>query len=374
MDGASKQIKRSQLYEAQAKLGASFGLYHGWEAARYYSDSNQEHLAVRANGGLVDISYCGAIKVYGGEAVQFLNGLVTNNVKTLEAGKGMRAAFLTGHGKVKALCRIFNLGAAYLIVNDPQTHEAVLKYVFPFSYAGDFNVEDVSDRYRALSIQGPKSHLTMKEVCFEPVPSMTDHDWFETLVAGHRALVAKASHTGEMGFDIFVESSQLNDVWDFILLKSDFHSMKPFGLEALNTLRIEAGIPVYGMDVDETNMMLETGLQDAVSFTKGCYTGQEAVAMATYRGHISKRLSGLAIVGDIVPEPGDTLEKDGREVGFVTSAARSPSLGYVLALAYVKYGFFEPGNAIEIKSGSATIKATVVELPFLPGSNVVNRG
>jgi folate-binding protein YgfZ len=205
----------------------------------------------------------------------------------------------------------------------------------------------------------------MKEVCFEPLPAMSDNDWFETLIAGHQALVIKASHTGEVGFDILVGASELVDVWDFVLLKGEFHSIVPFGLDALNTLRIEAGIPIYGVDVDETNMMLETGLQDAVSLSKGCYTGQEAVAMATYRGHISKKLTGLKVEGDVVPNSRDNVEKDGKEIGFITSALRSPSLGSVLALAYVKYGFFEPGSAVEIRNGSTTLQGSITELPFL---------
>jgi folate-binding protein YgfZ len=366
-------IRRSQLCESQKESGAVFSTYHGWEMAQFYSNAIREHLAVRANGGIVDTSNCGAIKIYGGEAIQFLNGLVTNNVKSLEIGKGMRAAFLTGHGKVKALCRVLNLGDSYLIINDPQTHEAIFKYVFPFSYAGDFKVEDVSDEHRSLSVQGPKSQLVMKEICFEPVPSLGEHEWFETLVAGHRAIVTRASHTGELGFDIFVRASELNDLWDFILLKGDFHSIVPFGFEALNSLRIEAGIPSYGADIDDTNMMLETGLQDAVSLTKGCYTGQEAVAMATYRGHVSKKLSGLTVAGDVVPNPGNIVKKDGKEIGFVTSGLQSPSLGSVVALAYVKYGFFEPGNAVEIQSDSGILRALVVELPFFRGSDIENR-
>jgi glycine cleavage system T protein len=370
---AVEQTRSSQLHKSQQEAGAVFGLYYGWEMPRFYSNAVREHLAVRANGGLLDTSYGGAIKVYGSEAIQFLNGLVTNNVKSLEIGKGMQAAFLTGHGKVKALCRVLNLGGAYLIVNDPQTHEAVFKYVFPFSYAGDFKVEDVSDEYRSLSVQGPKARLVMKEICFEPVPSLAEHDWFETLIAGHRATVTRASHTGEIGFDILVRASELDDIWDFILLKGEFHSIVPCGLEALNSLRIEAGIPIYGVDIDDTNMMLETGLQNAVSLTKGCYTGQEAVAMATYRGHVSKKLSGLTVAGDLVPTPGNIVKKDGKEIGFVTSSLQSPSLGSVVALAYVKYGFFEPGNDVEIQSDSAILPALVAELPFFHGSETASK-
>jgi aminomethyltransferase len=356
---------KSPLQGRQRDLGARFRVFHGWEMAESYSNVIDEHRAVREGVGLIDLSYVGCIKVWGGEAVQFLNGLVSNDVKTLAEGKGMRAAFLTGHGKVRALCRILNLGQEFLVINDPQTHSKVFSYVSPFSYAGDFKVEDVSEQYQLLSVQGPRAHLIMKEICFEPVPRLEEHEWFHTLIAGHRSLVVSASHTGEQGFDILVPQSAVIDVWDFILLKGQFHSLVPVGLQAWDSLRIEAALPVYGADVDETNMLLETGLDDAVSFTKGCYTGQEAVAMATYRGHISKKLSGLAISNDVLPSQGDKVKMDGKEIGFVTSALRSPTLGSVIALAYLKYGFFVSGNSVEVESSSRTIPATVVELPFI---------
>ena len=134
----------------------------------------------------------------------------------------------------------------------------------------------------------------MKEVCFEPVPQLNEYEWIETILAGQRVLVVRHSRTGEQGYDILVPAIGVKDVWDFLLLKGQFHSLAPFGLSALEVLRVEAGIPEYGTDIDENNMMLESGFEDAVSFTKGCYTGQEAVAMATYRGHISKKLSLIA--------------------------------------------------------------------------------
>ena len=368
MSEISPIVRRSVLYDSESNIGAAFAIVNGWEMASVYSSPEQEHLTVRSRVGLIDLSCYGSIKVHGGEAVQFLNGLVTNNVKTLEVGKGMRAAILTGHGKVKALCRVLNLGAAYLVITDAQTHEKVFKYLFPFSYAGDFKVEDVSDEYRTVSVQGPESRLVMKEICFEPLPTLSEYDWFQTLIAGHRALVTRASHTGEEGFDILVPASALKDVWDFVLLKGAFHSISPFGIEALESLRLEAGIPVYGQDVDETNMMLEVGLEDAVSFTKGCYTGQEAVAMATYRGHVSKKLSGLDVSGQLVPRRGDVVKKDGKEIGSVTSAIQSPCLGSVIALAYVKHGFFEPGNNVEVHTEAETVSAILTRIPFYPRS------
>lgn len=365
-------VKSSPLRGAQAEMNARFFTAYGWEMAQAYADPLEELKKVRQAVGLIDLSHYGAIKIGGKEAIQFLNGLVTNDVKKLEKGSGMQAAFLTGHGKVKALCRIFCLGDEYLVINDPQTHEKVYKYIFPFSYAGDFKVDDVSDQYQLLTVQGPKSLLVMKEVCFEPVPSLIENDWLETIIAGHHVLVARSSHTGEMGFDIFAPASGLTDVWDFILLKGNFHSIAPVGLDAAETLRIEAGIPAYGIDVDENNMMLETGLSEAVSFSKGCYTGQEAVAMATYRGHISKKLSGLVFSENQIPSPGSAISKDGKQIGHITSSVKSPSLEKVIALGFIKYGFFEPGNIVEVESGSLSLTAEIVELPFYKAFNSEN--
>ncbi|HUK89202.1 MAG TPA: aminomethyltransferase family protein [Blastocatellia bacterium] len=363
-DNPAPALKTSALYESQKQLGARFAEGLGGLTAASYGDLIQEYNAVRIAAGLLDLSAGGAIKIGGKEAIQFLNGLVTNNVKTLESGHGIRAAFLTGHGKVKALCRILGLGDEFLVLTDPQTHQKVLSYITPFTFAGDFRVEDVSVHHRPLSVQGPKALQVMKEVCFEPVPALGDHDWIETIIAGQSIIVLAASHTGDDGFDILVPEAGLEDVWDFLLMKGAFHSIKPCGSEALNILRIEAGIPIYGIDIDETNMMLETGLVDAVSYNKGCYTGQEAVAMATYRGHVSKKLCGLTIPADSKVASGDKISKPTKEIGYVTSVANSPALQTTIALGYVKYGHFDAGTDVEILTLAGPAPATIVDLPF----------
>ena len=365
-ESIERVAKITPLSAAEIEKGARLSPFFGWEMAESFGDSTEEHRAVRRSVGVVDLSYCGAIRIGGKEGAQFLQGLVTNDVKALSNGKGMRAAFLTGKGKVIALCRIFGLQEGeFLIITDPQTHDKVYKYIFPMSYAGDFKVDDVTDLHRVLSLQGPKSLLVMKEVCFDPVPQLAEHEWISTIIAGHHVLVARASHTGEPGFDILAPTDALKDIWDFVLLKGEFHSIVPVGQLALDALRIEAGIPVFGQDIDEGNMMLESGMADAVSFTKGCYTGQEAVAMATYRGHVSKRLSGLRVTGEIVPSDGATVMKEGKEIGVVTSALKSEALESVIALALLKYGYLDPGTSVEVDSQGAHVTAVVVELPFV---------
>ena len=255
--------KATPLSGIQREMGARVAPFFGWEMAESFGDSAEEHRKVRDSVGLLDLSYCGAIRIGGKEGAQFLQGLVTNDVKALSKGKGMRAAFLTGKGKVIALCRVFGLdGGEFLIITDPQTHDKVYKYIFPMSYAGDFKVNDVTDLNRVLSVQGPKSLLVMKEICFDPVPQLAEHEWIDTIIAGHHVIVARASHTGEPGYDILAPTTALQDIWDFALLKGEFHSIAPVGQTALDALRIEAGIPVYGQDIDDGNMMLETGLSE----------------------------------------------------------------------------------------------------------------
>jgi glycine cleavage system T protein len=347
--------------------GAVLREQYGWLMPARYSTHEQEYRAVREAAGLFDLSNSGAIHIAGTEAVTFLHNLVTNDVKGLSEGqnpgKGMAAAFLTPHGKVRALCSILALGEGYLIVNDPQTHEKVFKYIFPFSYAGDFKVVDVSDQMRIISVQGPKSLLVMKEVCFEPVPALEEHDWVRGKIAGNDVTISRVSRTGELGFDLFVPAEAIEDVWDFLLLKGAFHGLQPVGFEALDVLRIEAGKLVYGIDVDEGNMMLETGMSEAVSFTKGCYTGQEAVVMATHRGHPSKRIEGLTIDGP-VPAHRDRVLRGDSEIGYITSAVTSATLGSVIALAYLKWGAAEGGTRVEIDSKAGRLPATVVDVPF----------
>src|ERR1044072_1463403 len=356
--------RKSSIIQTHLDLGASLKIYFGWQMPSSYFEVGKEVWSVRNHLGLIDLSFLGVIKIGGKEGAQFLQGLVSNDVKILKNGQGHRAAFLTGHGKIKAFCVILSLGDEYLIINDPQTHDKIYNYIFPFSYAGDFQVEDVSQNYQALSLQGPDALMLLKECCFEPIPELPEYNWITTMIAGQEVIVMSKTHTGEIGFDLLIPEKSLKDVWDFLLLKGEFYSAIPVGLEALEVLRVEAGIPLYGVDVDESNMMLEAGLDDAVSYYKGGYTGQEAIAMGTYRGHVSKKLSGLIFDSDAEISQGDKIVKDGKNLGVISSTIKSETLKRKIALACIKYGFFTPGEKVEIITAIKLVKGEVVQLPF----------
>jgi folate-binding protein YgfZ len=358
------QARKGLLFDSHRDLGANFESAWGWMMPESYGSVAEEVDMVHDQAGLLDLSWQGVLKITGGEAMQFLQGLLTNDVTALQKNKGMRAAFLTGNGKVRAFCVVLGLGDGFLILNDPQTHEKVNKQIAPFAYAGDFQVEDVTDNYQSLSLQGPRSHDILKEVCFEPVQELREYEWLGCLIAGQQVVVLRRSRTVEIGFEILVPASGLKDVWDYFLMKGKYHSLKPVGHGALNVLRSEAVLPVYGIDIDETNMVLEAGLDDAISFNKGCYTGQEAVAMATYRGHVSKKLSAILVDKRATLKVGDTVLKVDKEIGKITSFVYSKRLDKKIALALIKYGYFDDGNEVQVRTEHGNVAGSIKVKPL----------
>src|SRR5206468_6232315 len=172
-------------------------------------------------------------------------------------------------------------------------------------------------------------------------------------------------HTGEDGFDLFVNTPGAESLRDLLTQAG----AKSIGEDTFETLRLEAGIARYGVDMDESNVVTETGLDDAVSFTKGCYIGQEIIARIKYRGHVAKRLSGLMFDGPTAIERGAKIKSsDDMEIGRITSVTVSPRLGRTIALSYVKYDYLAPGTEVRVGAGADEFPAKVVELPFVRGS------
>ncbi|HLE61766.1 MAG TPA: glycine cleavage T C-terminal barrel domain-containing protein, partial [Pyrinomonadaceae bacterium] len=181
--------------------------------------------------------------------------------------------------------------------------------------------------------------------------------------------VIRATHTAEDGYDLLVQVQDAEALWGAFLEAG----ARPVGFDTLEILRIEAGQPRYGVDMDETNVVLETNLDEAVSFTKGCYTGQEIIARIKYRGHVAKKLTGLRFnEAAEIKDGAKILSQDNKEIGRVTSATFSPTLNGTIALAYVKYDYLAPGTTVKAVSGDGQLQAVVSELPFVRGSWYTN--
>ena len=372
-------IHKLPLAEMHRASGATFAARDGWLLPSAYGDARAEYEAVRgaAGAGLIDLSARGRIEVGGAEAVQFLNGLITNDVKTLAPRSWMHAAFPNVQGRLLASVRVARPGdeISFLIDTEPATHQKVFGLLERFTLAGDFRVKDVSAQTAQFSLQGARAGAIIESVLGgaayaqsgEPpsesgVTVVTVSNWRET----HPVTLLHATHTGEDGYDLVCDADAAADLWEALTQAG----AQAVGFDAFEVLRVEAGEPRFGVDVNETNVVLEAGREDeAVSYTKGCYIGQEIIARIHWRGHVAKRLAGLVLEDERELEADAKVRTvDGREIGRITSTVFSPHLGRRIALAILKYDYLQAGTPVSIVAGEEERAAHVASLPFTRGS------
>ena len=397
-------LAKLPLDAAHQRLGATMIERDGWSVPDSYGDVSREYAAVREGGcGISDLSARGRLLVSGSEAVQFLNGLITNDMKTLAEHSWMPAAFPNVQGRLIASVRVMRLkdeekegtnkGTAknacptFLIDTEAATHAPVLKTIERFTLAGDFHVRDVTSETAMLSVQGRKARALVSAVLGEAAGALAesrlsqiawpsgdkngdnsekrqDGNDSETEDVVNDVTAIRASHTSENGFDLFVNAAHATDLWNALQAAG----ARPVGDAALEILRIEAGRPRFGVDMDDSNIVTEV-LDDAVSYTKGCYVGQEIIARIKYRGHVAKKLSGVVFEQAVTVAAGATIQStDGKEVGRITSVSDSPRLGRTIALAFLKYDFLAAGTSLKIVADDGELPAQVAELPFVRGS------
>jgi folate-binding protein YgfZ len=329
--------------------------------------ASREYSAVRDGGtGVIDLSARGRLLVSGSEAVMFLNGLITNDLKTLAVNSWMPAVFPNVQGRLLAAVRIIHQEDGFLIDTESATLETVAKLLERFILAGDFRVTNVTNETAMLSVQGQKAAAVMRQAFGETAANLERQKMFTVqLENDSKVSIIRATHTAEDGFDLFISANESQALHDS-LAKAGAQTV---GADALETLRIEAGLPRYGIDMDETNVVTETNLDDAVSFSKGCYIGQEIIARIKYRGHVAKKLTGLIFETQVALESGTKISSaDDKEIGRITSVTFSPRLNSTVALGYVKYDYLAPGTSVKVVSAEKGFPAAVAELPFIRGS------
>jgi len=330
------------------------------------------YTAVRDGGaGIIDLSARGRITVGGSEAAKFLNGLITNDMKTLPAHCWMPALFPNVQGRFLAAVRVMNLGNEYLIDTEPATYPTVLNLLSRFTLAGDFRVTDQTEHIAALSVQGKKSPEIIASIFGAgavPVQKLFWDPGNITLAefAGRPVTIICDTHTAEQGFDLFIEVAQITDLRQALIDAGAVEVSE----DTVEILRIEAGIPRFGIDVDGTTVVNETNFDHSISFTKGCYTGQEIIVRIKHRGHVAKKLTGVIFPNE--PFEVDDLtvySEDGQDAGRVTSWVISPNLGYTAVMAYIKYDYLKMMTPVQMDAGGRMVKGIVCnELPLVRGS------
>lgn len=351
---------RSPFYDLHHSRGATFKKVDGWELVERFQDSVEEHRAVRESVGLLDLSFRTLVRVTGTERTRFLNGMLTNDIARLETGKGCYTCMLTPQGKILADLEVYAFHDYHLLELGFQVKERALDHLNKYVIADDVSFEPLEED-ALIAVQGPRARAVLGRLL--PCAPLPPHEWncAELTLEDHPCRIMQASITGEDGCKLAISGTGAALVWR-TLQDAD---VTPVGMVALNSLRLEAGIPWFGTDFDEENFPQEAGIEDrAVSFTKGCYIGQEFVVRIAHRGHVNRRICGLIIEGESLPHPGDLVLREEKEVGQISSAAGSPNLGKIIALGMLRREAHEVETVVHVESQGERISAKVTSLPF----------
>src|SRR6266478_4158551 len=328
------------LHEFHEGLGARFTEVNGCEAVNDYGDAPAEHAAVLGAAGAFDLSFRGRICLTGADRVRFLNGQVTNSVKDLCAGEGCYAALVTAKGKLQSDLNIYRLPDELLLDFEPGLTETIIERLEKYVIADDVQMTDVGPLYGLLSVQGPKAEEAVRSLALPgktPVKPMSFNTINDATLG--EIYVMNRARTGSGGFDLFVPVAALGAVMDKLVAAAKQAGGRACGWQAMEMARIEAGIPRFGVDMDESNLAPEAGIESqAISYAKGCYIGQEVIARIRTHGNVGKTLRRLRLADDLkeLPRKGDKLYRDGKEAGYITSAVASPALKANIALGYVR--------------------------------------
>ena len=333
--------------------------YHGAQMPAWYSSAIDEHRAVRTAAGLFDFSFRSIFSAEGSDRGRFLHNMTTNDVKGLTPGLGLYAAMLDVRGHILADLEILCDEDRFLVSTDADLLDKVLTMLGRYNIGGRVPIDTVS--LTVLSVQGPKAAAIVEDALRAPSPGPEEFCHAKGSITGQAVRVIKTSSTGEEGYELWVAPEVLTAVRDFVLEIGREHGLIRCGSAALETLRIEAGIPEYGSELGEDTLPLEAGLMTALSFNKGCYIGQEIVERARSRGRVNWKLAGFFFESPAPPLVGEQLLAEGKPMGEITSACVSPTLERTIALGYVRREVVEPGTRLELASGGA---AVVTTLPF----------
>jgi len=342
------------------KMGARFAEYFGCLLPANYGDVELEYKFARESVALIDKNYRAIFSFTGADRVRYLNAMLTGNIRDLQAGQGNISLLLNPQGRILAEVETLRLeerllGLSYAMIRR-RLGETFDKYII----MDDVMLEDWSDKFGVLMLEGPKAAGLVHELCTVDLDSMSAFDHAEKSVFGMQCRLVRISAGEISGAEFICSRENLQALWDLLLDAARRHGGGQTGYETLNVLDLENGIPWYGVDFDEHQIPHQAALEDShISYTKGCYTGQEIVERVRSRGQIQRRRVMLKFFGEAVPRAGEPLFSAGTEnraeIGFVTRAAKSPKFGRVIGMGYVRREQMEPGSTVQWSGGKAEV-------------------
>lgn len=365
----SRSARRTHLYEFH-KGRAEMALFAGFEMPMWYKGIIPEHMAVRNTVGIFDITHMGRAVITGPEAEAFLNYVTTNNVSSLAPLSAHYSTMCNEKGGIKddfVLSRLKQ--EEFLIVYNATNRKKDYEWLLNNCKDYDANVEDVSDKVAMFAVQGPKAEQTLQKISEEDLSRVERFKcgWIE--IAGLKCLISRTGYTGEDGVELFVWNAPLSkpdnaiNVWNTILKAGQEADIEPCGLGARDTLRLEAGMCLYGNDIDENTSPLEARLSFVVKFEKGDFVGKDALLRQKDEG-VSRKRVGIRMLKRGIPRPDCEVWRNDAKVGHVTSGTFSPILKRGIAMAYVSTEHSKTGEAVAVKIRDTFVDGEIIRFPF----------
>lgn len=363
--------KETYLHDKHVQLGAKMVDFAGWHMPVQYSSIIEEHKTVRENVGLFDVSHMGEVFVSGKDSLDFLNKIVPQNITKLNYEKAIYCQLPNKNGGLIDDLIIYKLGINnYLVICNASRIDEDLNWMVRNKRGFDVKIDNLSHNYSLLAVQGPKSEILMQKM------GLDTHQESFTIkagkIAGIKVLASRTGYTGEDGFEILVENEYSEFLWDKILEDGQEFGIKPIGLGARDTLRLEAALHLYGNDLDENTTPIEAGLSWSVPKDKEeDYNGKEVIINQIKNG-TEKRLIGLKMLDKAIARHEYEVYFKGEKVGVITSGGPSPMLGANIALAYVKnIKDICIGSTVQVMIREKLHDAEVVKRPFIEKRNKI---
>jgi len=359
--------RRTPLYDAHVKAGARIVEFAGWELPIQYKGILEEHAAVRTAAGLFDVSHMGEILLSGPHALSATQRLVSNDVAKARDGQAVYAGLLNEQGGFVDDVIAYRFGEdRVLLVVNAANKDKDLAWIEAHRFGAE--VEDQSDRWAQLAIQGPNAAGIVARLTALDLSQIGTYRFAEGEVAGVPSIVARTGYTGEDGFELYCAPERATSLWDALLAAGAGEGLVPCGLGARDSLRLEMKYALYGNDIDDDHTPLEAGLGWIVKLEKGDFIGRPVLERQKAQG-VTRKLVGFTLTDRGIPRHGYRILKDGQPVGEVTSGTQSPSLKQPIGIGYVPAALAAEGSTFDVEIRGKPVPAVVVKTPFYKGAH-----
>jgi len=368
--GGVKKMKKTSLYDEHLNLGAKIINFGSWQMPVQYSGIIEEHKAVRNAAGLFDASHMGEVLISGKDALNLVQRLITNDASQMKAGKVIYSPMCYEDGGIVDDLLVYKLeNDQYMMVVNASNTTKDLRWINKNAELFEnVDVVDKSEYYALIALQGPLSLQIISSIMDEgmdkDISDLKYYSFVKTEVNGIDAIVSRTGYTGELGFEIYLEKGKAAPVWSMLLEAGNKKGLKPAGLGARDTLRLEKAMCLYGNDIDETTNPLEADLAWTVELSKEDFNGKKELEKVKEAG-IDRKLVGFVMSERGIPRHGYEVKVEGKVVGEVTSGSYSPSLDRNIGLAYIDKKYTSIGRKIDISIRKRDVNAKIVEKPFI---------